>query len=136
MTERVIDSSILAAYLLREEGWERLEDTVFQRPYTLPLAVKETLNALWKRVRLLGDIDQASARTILGNLLELSRTVLRVEPQEHYLARALDIALEHNIPIYDALFIAQAEGRKAQLVSRDRIQLEVAKLVGVPTLLL
>ena len=134
MTEKVIDSSILAAYLLREEGWEKLEDVVFQKPYTLPLAVKEALNALWKRVRLLGDVDQIFARMILEDLLDLSRTVLRIEPQEHYLARALDIALEHGIPIYDALFIAQAEGRKAQLVSRDHGQLEAARLVGVTTL--
>ena len=136
MIEKVIDSSVLTAYILKEHGWEELEKIVFQRPYTLPLAFKETLNAIWKRVRLLRDMDEATAKSILEDLVELSRTVLRIDRQEQYFPRALEISVEHGIPIYDSLFIAQAEGREAQLVSRDHAQLEVARLVGVEVLLI
>lgn len=50
MTGIVIDSSILAKFILREEGWERIRDVISRKPYTLELAMEEVANAIWRRI--------------------------------------------------------------------------------------
>jgi predicted nucleic acid-binding protein len=46
LIERVIDSSTLAKFLLKESGWERVKGILTGKPYTLDLAVKEVANAI------------------------------------------------------------------------------------------
>ncbi len=135
MTEKVIDSSILAKLLLKEEGWEKIIDLLLEKPYTLDLAIKETANALWKRAKLIGDISEEKALTLLDDLVDIKKLLLKTEPQDAYLRNALEIALRHNIIIYDALFIAQALAKKALLVTADKKQADTASRIGVNTLL-
>lgn len=130
MIERVIDSSALAKLLLKEEGWKRVEEIIVEKPFTLDLAIKEVANAIWRRVVLLHDIDIEKVLTLLNHLLELKK-VLRVEPQDQYIVQAFTIALENNIAVYDALFIAQAMIKKATLVTSDKRQFDVAQKLGV-----
>ncbi|MCC6017083.1 MAG: type II toxin-antitoxin system VapC family toxin [Desulfurococcaceae archaeon] len=130
MIERVIDSSALAKFLLKEEGWKRVEEIIVEKPFTLDLAIKEVANAIWRRVVLLHDIDIEKVLTLLNHLLELKK-VLRVEPQDQYIVQAFTIALENNIAVYDALFIAQAMIKKATLVTSDKRQFDVAQKLGV-----
>ena len=131
MTEKVIDSSALAVFLLKEEGWKRIREILREKPYTIELAVKEAANSIWKRVKLLKDIDENKALTILGDLLKLRRVALRIEPQDVYLTQALEIALKNDATIYDALFIAQALAKKAILVTSDKKQAEIANRLGI-----
>ena len=131
MTEKVIDSSALAVLLLKEEGWRKVKEILREKPYTIELAVKEVANSIWKRVKLLRDIDENKALTILGDLLELKRTALRIEPQDVYLGQALEIALKNDATIYDSLFIAQALTKKAILVTSDEKQAEIAGRLGI-----
>ena len=131
MTEKVIDSSALAAFLLKEEEWKRTREILREKPYTLELAIKEVTNSIWKRVKLLRDIDESKALTILEDLLKLRRTALRIEPQDIYLVQALKIALKNDVTIYDSLFIAQALAKKAILVTLDKKQAEIADKWGV-----
>ena len=131
MTEKVIDSSALAVLLLKEEGWRKVKKILREKPYTIELAVKEVANSIWKRVKLLRDIDENKALTILGDLLELRRTALRIEPQDVYLGQALEIALKNDATIYDSLFIAQALTKKAILVTSDKKQAEIASRLGI-----
>ena len=56
----VVDSSVLAKYVLREEGWEEVEKYLERGTITLDLAVKEVLNALWKRV-MRGELERSYA---------------------------------------------------------------------------
>lgn len=130
LIERVIDSSALAKFLLKEEGWKRVEEIIVEKPFTLDLAIKEVANAIWRRVVLLHDIDIEKVLTLLNHLLELKK-VLRVEPQDQYIVQAFTIALENNIAVYDALFIAQAMIKKATLVTSDKRQFDVAQKLGV-----
>lgn len=130
MIERVIDSSALAKLLLKEEGWKRVEEIIVEKPFTLDLAIKEVANAIWRRVVLLHDIDIEKVLTLLNHLLELKK-VLRVEPQDQYIVQAFTIALENNIAVYDALFIAQAMIKKATSVTSDKRQFDVAQKLGV-----
>lgn len=135
MTETVIDSSILAAYILKEEGWEDLEELIYTRkPYTLDLALKEAANALWKRATLIGDLDKETINALLNSLIDISKIVLRLEPQDKYLKPAFEISLKHNTPIYDSLFLALALGIKGVLASRDKRQLDIAENLNIPTL--
>ena len=135
MIEKVIDSSALAAFLLKEEGWKRIGEILREKPYTLELAIKEATNLIWKRVKLLRDIDESKALTILGDLLSLRRTALRIEPQDMYLVQALEIALKNDATIYDSLFIAQALAKKAILVTLDKKQAEIADKWGVRSII-
>jgi predicted nucleic acid-binding protein len=130
LIERVIDSSALAKLLLKEEGWKRVEEIIVEKPFTLDLAIKEVANAIWRRVVLLHDIDIEKVLTLLNHLLELKK-VLRVEPQYQYIVQAFTIALENNIAVYDALFIAQAMIKKATSVTSDKRQFDVAQKLGV-----
>ena len=77
MTGKVIDSSVLAKYLLKEEDWERVSPILHERPYSLSLAVKETVNALWKRVYLLKDISVEKAFLLLEDLLDIKNNILK-----------------------------------------------------------
>lgn len=131
MTGIVIDSSILAKFILREEGWEGIRDVISRKPYTLELAMEEVANAIWRRITLLADISIEKAFTLLSDLLEMKKTLLIVEPQDHYLNQALKIAVENKISIYDALFIAQAITKQATLVSSDREQCRVAEKLNI-----
>lgn len=136
MTEKVIDSSALAALLLKEEGWKKIREILRKKPYTLELAIKEAANSIWKRAKLLRDIDESKALTILEDLLKLRRTALRIEPQDIYLAQALKIALKNDATIYDSLFIAQALAKKAILVTLDKKQAEIADKWGVRSIIM
>jgi len=136
VTEKVIDSSILAMFLLKEKGWDKARDVLRERPYTLDLAIKETANAIWRRVRLLGDIDKQKALLLLSDLVDIKRLILKIEPQDLYLRQALEIALQYGVTIYDALFIAQAHVKKAILITADKRQYEIASKVGVNTTLI
>jgi len=50
LTGRVIDSSTIAKFLLKEEGWGKAGEVLMGKPYTLDLAVKEVANTIWRRV--------------------------------------------------------------------------------------
>jgi len=66
VTGKVIDSSALTKYLLKEKGWKKI---YFSKECSLDLAMKEVANAIWKRVFLLKDIDVERAFIILDDLL-------------------------------------------------------------------
>ncbi len=131
MIERVIDSSTLAKFLLKEGGWERVKGILARRPYTLDLAIEEVANAIWRRVTLIGDVSLEKALAILGDLLELKRIALRVEPQDPYLSQVLKIAVENRVTVYDSLFIAQAIAKKATLITSDERQGRVAERLNL-----
>ena len=120
---------------MKERGWRNLRGLLYEKPYTLELAVEEVANAIWRRTRLLGDISEQKATTLLNDLLEIKRNILRTEQQDQYLHQALNISLRHKITLYDSLFIAQAVSKKATLVTSDKKQYEVAVKLSVDSLL-
>jgi predicted nucleic acid-binding protein len=132
VTGTVIDSTVLAKYLLKEEGWEQVRSILISKQYTVSLAVKEAANAIWKRAILLKDINSGQATELLRDLNDISRMLIRVETQRQYLVEAMRIALKHRIPIYDSLFIAQAKSKGAALVTSDKRQYAIALKEGIP----
>jgi predicted nucleic acid-binding protein len=83
LIERIIDSSTLAKFPLKESGWERVKGILAGRPYTLDLAVEEVANAIWRRVTLIGDVSLEKALAILGDLLELKRVASGLNHKIH-----------------------------------------------------
>jgi predicted nucleic acid-binding protein len=79
----------------------------------------------------MGDVSLEKALAILGDLLELERVALRVEPQDPYLGQALRIAVENRVTVYDSPFIAQALAKKAVLTTSDEMQGKVAERLSV-----
>ena len=67
------------------------------------------------------------ALAILGDLLELKRVALRIEPQDPYLGQVLKIAVENRVTVYDSPFIAQA----AALTTSDERQSRVAEKLNL-----
>lgn len=134
----VIDASTLAKYVLREEGWESVSQILrHNRPLvSVDHVLKEVGNAVWKYARLRSRIDAETALELYRRLLRLVETgVILLKPETQYLARALEIALSHNITLYDALYIALAE-EEGELLTSDARQAEVATSLGIHVRLL
>lgn len=134
MTEKVIDSSTIAKFLLKEEGWRKIKEIIIEKPYTLDLAIKEVANAIWRRTILLGNMNIEKASVLLDDLLKLKNTLLMVEEQDLYINQAFRIAIENKIPIYDTLFITQAISKQAILITSDENQYKIAQKLNVEVL--
>jgi predicted nucleic acid-binding protein len=136
VTGKVIDSSVLTKYLLKEKDWEKIHEILLERPYTLDLAMKEVANAIWKRVFFLKDIDIKRAFIILNDLFDMKMKLLRVEPQDNYLKLAFEIAINTGTALYDSLFIAQAFSKSAILITADKKQHKITSELGLTSILI
>lgn len=130
---RVIDSTAIVKYFSREPGWEKVKQVLLEGVVTLDLSVKELANALWKKV-VRNEMSYEVAQEIIRDMVE--GKALRMESQENYLVDAFKIAVEANITVYDALFIALAKKKELELVTCDAAQAEAARKLGVKVLML
>jgi len=121
---RVIDSSSLVKFFSKEEGWEKVAQTIEEGVITLDLSIKEVANALWKKI-LIGEMNEDLAIKILYDLLK-SEAIIIVN-QDDYLMEAFKIANRNKITIYDSLFITLAKSMNLELVTSDKKQYEIAK---------
>ncbi len=127
---RVVDASSLAKYILREEGWREVRRHLTEEPLSLDLALAEVSNAIWKHHVLFRRASREEAEVMFGALRRLGEDVLTLEPLGRYLGRAAEVAVEEAIPVYDALYLAQAE-RIGVLVTSDSVQAEAARRLGI-----
>lgn len=125
---KVIDSSSVAKYVNREENWEPAAEALSSSCISLELAVKETGNSLWKRLRR-GELDEKLAKQFFEEFVA-SRPFAIADQAELY-APAFEIATSFAIPIYDALFLALSKVKRIPLVTSDPSQAEVAKKMGL-----
>ncbi len=92
----VVDASVLAKYVLKEKGWERVSSilSLSDEALTLDHALKEVLNAVWKTTVIHGLINERSALEKYEALMMLIKNnVVVVEDESAYLHDALKIAL-------------------------------------------
>ncbi|ASJ08500.1 nucleotide-binding protein [Thermococcus siculi] len=130
----VIDSSAFSKFLLKEEGWERvipyLEPSL--EPHAVDMLTLETTNVIWKYMRKYRLITKEQALGLYEGMMRLVKEeVITVEPSGKYLKDALEIAMKYGLPIYDSLFLAQAKGLGAKLVTSDKRQGEIARKMGL-----
>ncbi len=120
---RVIDSSVFVKYLSREKGFERAAKAIEDGGVSFDLALKETANAIWKKV-VLGELHESVALSIIGDLAGDPPFLLA--DQSKYLLEAFKIAVKHRLTVYDTLFIALARAESLELVTADEKQFKAA----------
>jgi predicted nucleic acid-binding protein len=113
----VVDASALLLVLLREPGWDEvLALLAAEEPIAPELIVAETANALWRRVRT-GGRSAEQAREVLADAMA---PISRLVPMAPLRARALDLALRRDHPVYDCLYVALAQREGVPLLTADR----------------
>jgi predicted nucleic acid-binding protein len=133
----VIDTSAFMKFFLQEHGWEDVLPylTTASSPKTVDLLVTESANVLWKSART-GLIEKEQVPLLYSSMeLLFTQGPLILTPSSQYMAEALSIALFSDIPVYDALFIAQARSDQSTLVTADHQQALCAKKSGVTVIL-
>ena len=135
----VIDTSALCKFLLKEEGWR--EVVPYLQPesntHAVEMLLTETANVIWKNVRVYENLSRVDGEKLLSALeLLVDKGVITIEENRKYLRRAFELSVEHNIAIYDSLFIAQAQKLNATLVTCDEKQGKVAEKMGITVVLL
>ena len=114
----VIDSSVYASVVVKDEFYENCKKYMTVRKATLDLAFAEAGNVVWKHVKM-GRIkpEDAVRRTeILQKLINTSE----VYKSEDILVEAIELAVKYDITVYDALFVALALKLNDKLVTTDR----------------
>jgi len=128
---RGIDSSVIAAFILQEPGWEKLASYLVG--WTLDIAFLETMNAIVKALRR-GRIDVEDAGLRIKALESLK--TMNVESAFRLLPCIPKLVLNSKLTVYDAVFIALAQEKALPLVTLDKTQYEEAIRLGVPSTLL
>jgi predicted nucleic acid-binding protein len=128
----VIDAPAIIAFFLREEGWENLKPYM-KRGFSVDHVVKEFYNAVWKAMYLLKTLDYESMQKVLELFNSYIENNLILEPEEKYIDKALNIALEVSMTIYDSLYIALALDKKTPLLTLDKKQRDTALRLGIRT---
>lgn len=129
---KVIDSSALVKYIVKEPGWRRIEEFISAGCITVDLALKELCNALWKRV-MRKELDESLATKLMNTIL--TRRIVRIYPQEPLLVEALKLSTNISLPIYDVIYIVLARKLKSELITSDKEQAEKAEELGVFSIL-
>ena len=132
MANYVIDASVVIEYLISGPQTPNAQAFFNQLADTDQLVVPEfclleCTNVIWKQVRFNG-LSRADAKVLQSILFNLK---LRRTPMKRLLERALDIALDNQLAVYDSGYIALALYYVYPLVSIDQPQIRAAIAEGI-----
>ena len=122
---RLIDSSAIIKFFAKEPGWKEIE-AYLPESMTIPLAIEELGNALWKKV-LLAEIKEKDAEEIIA----LYQSIAVLAEYKPFTRTALEIAVKEKIAFYDSLFLAVAMKNDYEFVTCDRLQAKIARKLGI-----
>jgi len=112
----VVDASVATLWVLEQDGTPRALAVRNEDSLIAPsLIAAEIGSALWKAVRR-RHVKRADAATALDAALLAFEALI---PLEELRARALELAMELEHPIYDCFYLALAERESAPLVTAD-----------------
>jgi predicted nucleic acid-binding protein len=131
----VIDTSVLVKFILKEEGWNKIADFLKAGTISVDLVIKETVNAIWKRV-MRKEISLEEAKDMFEAMKEILNKAVIIENEMDYIDEAFEISIRRNITVYDSLYIALAKKKKLELLTADEIQAQAASLEGVRAIVL
>jgi len=128
----VVDATVVVAHLISDTFTPNARALFRELTKTVLLHIPEfclleCTNVLWKRVRF-NNLPQAYAERLLVGLIALPMIVNQVNA---LLQRALQIGLQHQLAVYDSLYIALAESLGCPLITVDSSQETAARAVGV-----
>ncbi len=129
----MVDASALVAFFLREEGWRGLARYLV-RTVSVDHVVKEFYNAVWKAVAVQGRMSWDDANAVLELFKSYLAKNMEVRDEMSYVDRALEIARETRITVYDALYVALAVDEGLPLLTLDEQQRRAAEGLGVRVL--
>lgn len=116
----VLDSCIIAAIFLPEAiTGKAIEAAADHECITVDLAYTEVANAAWKRAVHAGH-DLATVKASLDDAFAFIRETCDVVAADDLITPAWDLACQHRITMYDALFVAASVRCDAPLVTADR----------------
>jgi predicted nucleic acid-binding protein len=119
MNPLVVDASVVVKWFLPEENSDkalRIRDGFIREEYWLlapDLMLSEFGSVLWKKR---GIIDESTALDIISDLLDLGIPLVSADT---IIARAYGFAGQYNCTVYDAMYLAVAEGRNCGMVTAD-----------------
>lgn len=120
----VIDASSLAKYILREDNWKKIRECLEDEVYSLNLALIEISNALWKHHVLYGRISEGEA-LVAFEAVNILKDIVIFESFENHFDNAMEISNDNKIPVYDALYISQAQ-KHGKMITSDKLQRDAA----------
>lgn len=121
----VVDASALTAFIMMEEGSQEVANYL-KESISVDHIIKEVGNAVWKAyVR--GYITGEDAIKRFNILMETAVNVMEIVSEVDLIGEAMKIAMENNITLYDALYVALALKRRIPLLTMDEGQAETAK---------
>ena len=112
---RVVDTSVVLAWYVEEDGSEAASPLIGADLIAPNLLMTEMANALWKKWRR-SEISNVQAFAILTE----AAAAMGFYAHEPYLDRALQLALTLDHPVYDCVFLAMAETMDMPFVTADR----------------
>lgn len=124
----IVDASVAMKWFVEEPGSPYAEQVLQRGDLIAPsLIVAEVANAFWKRIgRGVSSIEQAS------DAMEWLPTALSaLEPMQPLGADAIRLAVAHNHPVDDCLYLALARREDAPLVTADEKLAALAKSAGI-----
>ena len=117
MSSVVVDASVAIKWFVPEDGHEAARALL--KPGMLlcapDLIISETCNIGWKKARL-GDMVPDDVRALAASL---HRSFDELVSGGRLSARAVDIAMALDHPVYDAFYVALAERRSVPLITAD-----------------
>ena len=112
----VIDASVAVKWVVLEPGHVEAVALVKGRSLIAPdIVLVETANVLWRKVRM-GTLE---TRQALEGLEFIGQAFERIVPATDLVARALQLALELDHPVYDCLYLACAEPDRLEILTAD-----------------
>lgn len=113
----VLDASVVVDLLLhREPGYSFIKSRIISADWlAAPHLLDAEVTQFLRRFVLRNELDSLHAEKAIHNLQDLP---LERYPHSPLLKRAFN--LRNNLTIYDALYVALAEGLNAQLLTRDK----------------
>ncbi len=124
----VIDASALAKYILKEPNWREIEKYLINA-MSVDHVVKEVSNAIWKAY-IRGFITIKDVEKKLHALMKLIGINIVLVNELELLEKAVEIAIEERIPVYDSLYIALAEKERKPLITSDKKQATIYEKRG------
>ena len=124
----VLDSSVVLKWYVHEVLADKalvLKERLEKEYVAVPeFFFVESANILWKKVLLKKELSSDDAKGIYSRVRGLSFHVIK---DEELLLRALDLALDYSLSVYDGLYLACMLQSKAILVTADTVLVQRLK---------
>ncbi len=115
----VVDASVAVKWLVVEDGSDAARDLLDdEEELHAPrlLLVSEVANAIWRKVRL-GQVDRDSATQLIATMSDMP---VRWHADETIGADAIRLALAHDRPVYDLMYLALAQLLGVRVITADQ----------------